>query len=220
MPFSGTSVRYIKLSCFSIFLCSMVTIATKLFVIVKWSSHKVSSVKLGSSTSNNDLCRESRRISSSQNFLLSMSSTVLFFLFPFLLYILAISKASAWLFVISIWPTTNNDSEIKFLAHKVREPGSSISIVSGYRLDDRAIEVRFPAEAKDFSSNLCVQTGSGAHAASCTLGTGVPFPGTKARPGCDADHSAPSSAEVENEKELFLFPPPPQASSWRVVGQI
>jgi hypothetical protein len=42
------------------------------------------------------------------------------------------------------------------------EPGSSVSIVSGFALDDRAIEVRSPEEAKDFSSNLCVQTGSGA----------------------------------------------------------
>jgi hypothetical protein len=30
------------------------------------------------------------------------------------------------------------------------EPGSSVSIVSGYGLDDRAIEVRYPAEAKGF----------------------------------------------------------------------
>jgi hypothetical protein len=55
------------------------------------------------------------------------------------------------------------------------------------------------AEAKDFSSSLCVQTGSGAHPASCTMGTGGPFPGRKERPGRDADHSPPSSAEVENE---------------------
>jgi hypothetical protein len=27
----------------------------------------------------------------------------------------------------------------------VREPGSSVSVVSGYGLDDRAIEVRYPA---------------------------------------------------------------------------
>jgi hypothetical protein len=46
---------------------------------------------------------------------------------------------------------------------------------------------------------LCVQTGSGAHAASCSMGTGGPFPGGKARPGRDAEHSPPSSAEVENE---------------------
>jgi hypothetical protein len=84
------------------------------------------------------------------------------------------------------------------LTHK-SEPCSSVSIVSGCGLDYRAIEVRSPAEAKDFSSNLCVQTGSGAHPASCTMGTGDPFPGGKARPGRDADHSSPSSAEVDNE---------------------
>jgi hypothetical protein len=42
-------------------------------------------------------------------------------------------------------------------------------------------------------------SGSGAHAASCTMGTGGPFPGGKARPGRDADHSPPSSAKVVNE---------------------
>jgi hypothetical protein len=31
------------------------------------------------------------------------------------------------------------------------------------------------------------------------MGTGGPFPGGKAWPGRDADHSPPSSAEVENE---------------------
>jgi hypothetical protein len=39
--------------------------------------------------------------------------------------------------------------------------GSSVSIMSGYGLEDRAIKVRSPAEVKDFSSSLCVQTGSG-----------------------------------------------------------
>jgi hypothetical protein len=75
---------------------------------------------------------------------------------------------------------------------------SSGSIVSDYGLDDRAIGVRSRAGAKDFSSILCVQTGSGAHPASCAMGTGGPFPGGKARPGRDADHS-PHSAEVLNE---------------------
>jgi hypothetical protein len=59
--------------------------------------------------------------------------------------------------------------------------------------------VRSPTEAEDFSSNLCVQTGSGAHPASWTVGTGGSFPGGKARPGRDADHSPPSSAEVKQE---------------------
>jgi hypothetical protein len=31
------------------------------------------------------------------------------------------------------------------------------------------------------------------------MGTGGPFPGDKARPGLDADHSPPSSAEVKYE---------------------
>jgi hypothetical protein len=80
-----------------------------------------------------------------------------------------------------------------------RSRGSSVSIVSDYGLGNRAIGVRSAAGAKDFSSSLCVQTGSGAHPASCTMGTGDPFPGGKARPGRDADHSPPSSAEVVNE---------------------
>jgi hypothetical protein len=70
--------------------------------------------------------------------------------------------------------------------------------VSDHGLEDRVIEVRSPAAAKDFPSSLCVQTGSGAHPASCTMDTGGPFPGGKARPGRDADHSSPSSAEVKN----------------------
>jgi hypothetical protein len=88
--------------------------------------------------------------------------------------------------------------------------------VSDYWLDDRTIEVRSPAEAKDFSSILCVQTGSVAHPASCTMGTGGPFPGGEARPGRDPDHSPPPSAEVENVQELYLLSP--QAPSWRVAG--
>jgi hypothetical protein len=72
--------------------------------------------------------------------------------------------------------------------------GSSGSIVSDYGLDDRVIEVRSPTGAEDFSSSLCVQTGSEAHPASYPMGTGGggPFPGGKARPGRDADHSPPS----------------------------
>jgi hypothetical protein len=63
---------------------------------------------------------------------------------------------------------------------------------------------------KNLSSNHCIQTGSGAHPASCKMGTGVTFPGAKARPGRDSDHSPPCSAEVENEEELYpLFPQTP-----------
>jgi hypothetical protein len=73
---------------------------------------------------------------------------------------------------------------------------SSDSIVPDHGLDDRAIGVRSPSGAKNFSSSLCVQTGSEAHPASCTMGTGGPFPGGKAWPGRDADHSPLSSADV------------------------
>jgi hypothetical protein len=62
-----------------------------------------------------------------------------------------------------------------------------------------AIEVRSPTGAEYFSSSLCVQTGSGAHPASYSMGTGGSFPRGKARPGRDADHSPPSSPEVKNE---------------------
>jgi hypothetical protein len=71
--------------------------------------------------------------------------------------------------------------------------------VSDYGLDDRAIEVRSPAEARNFSSSFCVQIGSEEHPASCPMGTGCRFPGVKARPGRDADYSPSSNAKVVNE---------------------
>jgi hypothetical protein len=54
--------------------------------------------------------------------------------------------------------------------------------------------VRSSAEAKDFSYSLYAHTNSEVHPASYPVGTGG-----KARPGRDADHSSPSSAEVKNE---------------------
>jgi hypothetical protein len=96
----------------------------------------------------------------------------------------------------------------------LRSRGSSVSIMSDYGLDDRG---SIPGRGKGyFSSSLCVQTGSGAHPASSTMGTGGPFLGGKARLGRDADHSPPSSAEVVNEYELYLLSP--QAPPWRVEG--
>ena len=51
-----------------------------------------------------------------------------------------------------------------------------------------------------------VQTGPEAHPASYTK---VPdlFPGGKVRPGRDADPSPPSSAEVKNRVELYIYSP-------------
>jgi hypothetical protein len=66
-------------------------------------------------------------------------------------------------------------------------------------ISDWTAGVRFPTDAENFPSSLCVQTGSGAHPVSCTMGTGGSLSGGKARPGRDADHSPPSSAEVKKE---------------------
>jgi hypothetical protein len=56
---------------------------------------------------------------------------------------------------------------------------SSGSIVSDYGLDDLTIGVRSPAGAKDFSSNLCVQTDSGAPHHPVQWVPGVLSPGVK-----------------------------------------
>jgi hypothetical protein len=74
---------------------------------------------------------------------------------------------------------------------------SSVGIALGYGLDDRGSRVRFSAGAGNFSRHHRVQTGSGAHPASYPVGTRGFFPGVK-RPGREADHSTPSSAEVKN----------------------
>jgi hypothetical protein len=78
--------------------------------------------------------------------------------------------------------------------------GISVSTVSHYGLDDLASS---PAEAKDFSSSLCVQTSSEAHPASSPMVIGGSFPpprgGGEARPGRDADYSPTSSVEIMND---------------------
>jgi hypothetical protein len=72
--------------------------------------------------------------------------------------------------------------------------GGSVSVVTDYGLDDWG---SIPERSN--VSSLCVQTGSGAHPASCPVGTGGPFHRGKARPGRDTDHSPTSSAEIKNE---------------------
>jgi hypothetical protein len=74
---------------------------------------------------------------------------------------------------------------------------SIVSVVYDYGLDGQG---SIPDRGRGFYSDLCVQTGSAAHPASCTAGTGGSFPGGKARPRRDADHSPHSSAE-----EMHLY---------------
>jgi hypothetical protein len=86
-------------------------------------------------------------------------------------------------------PSSSHCTHLSFFNHTFESRSSSVSIVSGYGLDDRAIDVRSPAEAIGFSFSFCVQTGSGSHPVSCPIDTGGPFSGAEARPGRDADHS-------------------------------
>jgi hypothetical protein len=59
--------------------------------------------------------------------------------------------------------------------------------------------VQYPAGARDFSLVHSVETGSGAHPA-YPMGTKASFPGGK------ADHSPPSSAEVETGGAISPLP--------------
>ena len=85
--------------------------------------------------------------------------------------------------------------------YKIADWDGVVGIATPYGLDGPAIECRWGAR---FSA--LVQTGPGAHPASCTTGTGS-FPGVK-RPGRGADPPPPIfSAEVLNWVELYLYPP-------------
>jgi hypothetical protein len=86
-----------------------------------------------------------------------------------------------------------------FMAFKQSKGFEGAWVAQSSLTTDWTTGVRSPTEAEDYSSILCVQTGSGAHPSSCPMGTGGPFSGGKARPGRDADHSPSSSAEVKNE---------------------
>jgi len=67
------------------------------------------------------------------------------------------------------------------------------------------VEARFTAP---------VQTGPGAHPVSYTMSTG-PFTEVK-RPGRGVDNPPPSSAEVKERVELYLYSP--SGPSWPVLG--
>jgi hypothetical protein len=57
---------------------------------------------------------------------------------------------------------------------------SSVGIALDYGLDDGGSRVRFSAGAGNFSLHRRVHNGSGAHPASCPMGTRGSFPGGKA----------------------------------------
>jgi hypothetical protein len=122
--------------------------------------------------------------------------------FPLLILQSAVATIrTSFLNILYVW-----DSYDFSLLFFVWSRASSVSIVSDYQLDDRVIGVRFPAEVKHFSSSLCVQTGSGAHPASYSVGTRGPFPEGKARPGRDADHS-PHLVSMSRMSRSYTFSP-------------
>ena len=90
-------------------------------------------------------------------------------------------------FFINTIPILNN-------VERVRSNGTS----TRYGLDGPGIESRWGA--RFFAP---VQSGPGAHPASYTMDTGS-FPGVK-RPGRDVDNPSPSSAEVKERVEVYLY---------------
>jgi hypothetical protein len=76
---------------------------------------------------------------------------------------------------------------------------SSGSIVSDYRLDDREIGVRSRRGQRIFPLACVSRPALRPTQPPVQWVPEVLSPGVKARPGRDADHSPPSSAEVENE---------------------
>ena len=77
---------------------------------------------------------------------------------------------------------------------------SSVGIATRYGLDGPGIESRWGAR---FSAP--VQTGPGAHPASCIMGTGS-FPGVK-RPVRGADHPPPPKRRGHERVGLYLYSP-------------
>ena len=81
------------------------------------------------------------------------------------------------------------------------EPGSSVGIATGYGLDGPGIESRWPAR---FSAP--VQTGPGAHPASCTMGTGY-FPGVNSGRGVTLTPHPLLVLWSTKGLELYLYSP-------------
>jgi hypothetical protein len=81
------------------------------------------------------------------------------------------------------------------LSFKSRD--NSVGIVLGYGLDDRGSRVRFPAGTGNFLFTIASRTALGPTQPPIQWVPGALSVGAK-RPGREADHSPPSSAEVKN----------------------
>jgi hypothetical protein len=78
--------------------------------------------------------------------------------------------------------------------------------------------VRSQTEAEDFSSTLCVQTGSGAHPASCTVGTVGYSPGVKRGRGVMLTTHPVLVPRLR--KSRSYTPCHPDAPLWSVTGPL
>jgi hypothetical protein len=96
-----------------------------------------------------------------------------------------------------------------------QESRSSVSVVSGYGLDDRAIGVRSSAGAKDFSSSLFVQMALRPTQPPVQWVPGGPFPGAKRGRGVTLTthpHLVPKSRMSRS------YTPLPPTLPWHVMG--
>jgi hypothetical protein len=102
------------------------------------------------------------------------------------------------------------DVFINSFTNQIKGPGQlsrySDLLRAGWSGDRILVGARFSAP---------VQTCPGAYPASCTMGTGS-FPGVK-QPGRGVDHPRPSSAEVKERVQLYLYYP--SGPSWPVLGR-
>jgi hypothetical protein len=89
---------------------------------------------------------------------------------------------------------------------------SSVGIATRYGLYGPWIESRWGGEGRDFPHPS--RPAPGANPATYTLGTGS-FPGLK-RTGRGVDHPPPSSVEVKERAELYIYSP--CGRSWPVLG--
>jgi hypothetical protein len=83
---------------------------------------------------------------------------------------------------------------------------SSVGIMTGYRLDDRMINVRFPVGLGIFLFDTVSRPALGPTQPPIQWVPRALSLGVK-RPGREADHSPPSSADVQECAELYLHSP-------------
>jgi hypothetical protein len=88
---------------------------------------------------------------------------------------------------------------MNFFRQFIRSRDNVVDIATGYGMDDRGVGVR--VAVKNFLSPTSSRS---------TLGSTQPpillSPGVK-RPGCEADHSPPASAEIKKSVDIYIHYP-------------